>query len=232
MRLRALGGLVAGLLLVAAPAGAEVRVAIAGGRVTVSAKDATLRQILTEWARVGQTTIVNSDRLAGPPLSLELVDVPEAQALDTLLRSVSGYLAAPRAVDLPNASAYDRIFLLPASTATPARPGSPSSAPPPAFATPVFAQPDDVDDDNVPRRVTPPNGAGPNGPRPPANAFPQPQFQFRQAPPAAEAPQSPAPQTAPAAGAPFGVARPGMPTPVPQQPGQQAPGQPAQPNQP
>ena len=87
-----------------------------------SAKDATVRQILTEWARVGQTRIINVDRVAGPPLSIELTNVPEAQALDTLLRTVSGYLAAPRPVTMPNASAYDRIFILPTSTGTPPRP--------------------------------------------------------------------------------------------------------------
>jgi len=43
----------------------------------------------------GQTRIVNVDRLSGPPVSIELTNVPEAQALDTLLRAVSGYLAAP-----------------------------------------------------------------------------------------------------------------------------------------
>ena len=60
------------------------------GRVTVVAKDATVRQILTEWARVGQTKIVNVERIPGGPISIELTDVPEAQALDVLLRSVSG----------------------------------------------------------------------------------------------------------------------------------------------
>ena len=34
------------------------------GRVSITAKDATLRQILTEWARVGQTKIVNVERIS------------------------------------------------------------------------------------------------------------------------------------------------------------------------
>ena len=49
------------------------------------AKDATVRQILAEWARVGQTKIVNVERIPGGPLTLELNNVPEAQALDILL---------------------------------------------------------------------------------------------------------------------------------------------------
>ena len=34
------------------------------GRVTISAKDATIRQILAEWARVGQTRFVNAERVS------------------------------------------------------------------------------------------------------------------------------------------------------------------------
>src|ERR1019366_9231772 len=81
-------------LLASSTAFAEVKVTMQNGRVSVVAKDATLRQILTEWARVGQTRIINVERIPGGPLSIELTDVPEAQALDVLLRSLSGYMAA------------------------------------------------------------------------------------------------------------------------------------------
>src|SRR3954453_6271336 len=110
MRLNIPAALVAAVLLPPCEAGAYVTVTISNGTVSVSAQDATIRQILTEWARVGQTRIVNIERVSGPPVSLELTNVPEAQALDTLLRAVSGYLAAPRAAVVPNASTYDRIF--------------------------------------------------------------------------------------------------------------------------
>ena len=79
------------------PASADVRSPSTNGRVSLSARDATVRQILTEWARVGQTQIVNVERIAGGPITIEFTNVPEAEALDMLLRSVSGYMAAPRA---------------------------------------------------------------------------------------------------------------------------------------
>src|SRR5438067_3086463 len=83
--------------LAAAPAArAEVQLSLRNGRVTIVAKDATVRQILAEWARVGRTKIVNGERIPGGPLTLELRDVPEGEALDVLLRSLSGYIAAPR----------------------------------------------------------------------------------------------------------------------------------------
>jgi hypothetical protein len=66
---------------------------------------------------VGQTKIVGAERLAGPPLTLQLQNVPERQALETLLRAASGYMAAPRAVPVQNASLYDRILILPTSSA-------------------------------------------------------------------------------------------------------------------
>src|SRR6266536_4742921 len=99
--------------LLATPAFAEVQLTLQGGRVSIVAKDATLRQILTEWSRVGQTKIVNIDRIPGGPTTLELRNVPEEQALDILLRSLSGYVAAPRPVQFaaPNLSRYDRIVV-------------------------------------------------------------------------------------------------------------------------
>ena len=62
-----------------------------------SRKNATLRQILAEWARVGQTKIVNAERVPGGPMTLELTNVPEVEALEILLRSAGGYVLAPRA---------------------------------------------------------------------------------------------------------------------------------------
>ena len=87
------------VLLSAASASADVQLTMQNGRVTIVAKDASVRQILTEWARVGHTKIVNVERIPGGPMTLELRNVPEAQALDVLLRTLSGYITAPRAAD-------------------------------------------------------------------------------------------------------------------------------------
>src|SRR3569832_2050629 len=82
--------------LLASTASADVVISIQNGRVSIAAHEATLRQILREWARVGQITIVNIDKIPGAPMTVELKDMPEDQALDVLLRSLSGYMAAPR----------------------------------------------------------------------------------------------------------------------------------------
>src|SRR5438132_603853 len=100
-------------LLAASAASAEVQVTMHDGRVSIIAKDATLRQIMTEWARVGQTKVVNVERIPGGPITIELRDVTEDQALDVLMRPLSGYLAAPRPAPMPGLSKFDRILVMP-----------------------------------------------------------------------------------------------------------------------
>lgn len=221
-------------LTLSSAASADVHMTIQDGRVSLVAKDATLRQILAEWARVGQTKIVNGERVPGGPVTLQLTNVPEEQALDTLLRSLTGYVAAPRPTLEANLSRFDRIIVMP-TIAPMVAPAAASGPPPPnMFPQPAnpFMQPgqpqpipgvaDDQEDDR------------PNAPRGPIfNTFPQPQVVAPQpqmypmpTPGVVPPTQGPLvlPQAAPGAypGAqptPFGVSTPGM-LPQPQQPGQ------------
>jgi hypothetical protein len=120
------------LSLVAGPAAAQdIQLRFGHGRVSVKATNATVSAILAEWARVGGSTIVNGDRVAGPPITLDLDNVTERDALDVLLRGVSGYIVAQGAGAV---SSLGRILILPASTAataarlTTARPPEPIDA--------------------------------------------------------------------------------------------------------
>ena len=99
------------------------------GRVTVVATDIPLRTILNEWARLGDTIFVDADRLSDQPVSVEMLDVPEREALRVLLRAAGGYLAAPRAAGQPGAAVFDRVVIM----ATPRRrpPRQPLRAPSP-----------------------------------------------------------------------------------------------------
>lgn len=227
---------------------ADVQLTMQGGRVTLHAKDATLRQILAEWARVGQTRIVNGERAPGGPLTLELVNVPEQEALNILLRTVSGYLAAPRpAAATTRPSVFDRILIIPTAVA----PSVASAPAPPAFAQPSFGAPqqapqvlnnEDQDDDRPTPPVTNVGNGGPGGP----GGSPQSRPVFTFSPPQATSPQrmpafapgnfgGPTQQTAPQSeaaapvtavpypgaptiAAPVGVAVPGMPVPTPPAP--------------
>jgi hypothetical protein len=160
-----------GVLAGALPAAAEVRVTMHDGLVTIVAKDATIRQIIAEWARVGEAKVVNAERIPGGPVTLELVNVPETQALDTLLRSAAGYLAAPRAELASNLSRFDRIVVM-ATSAAPRTQSPVAQAP--AFAQPQFPPPVEDDQDVPNPNVQMPNPTQ-NGRGPVFGRFPQPQ---------------------------------------------------------
>jgi hypothetical protein len=135
-----------------APASAgDLKLTMQDGRVTIIAVDVPLRQILQEWARVGQAKIVNGDKLNGPSITLQLINAPERDALDILLRSASGYIAAPRPVPMAGAAMYDRVTIMASSRAPAMTAGNP---PPPTFQRPP--QPMDDSDDPINSMMMPP----------------------------------------------------------------------------
>jgi hypothetical protein len=174
------------LAALAAPVYAQqtLKLEIHDGRVNLDAAAVPARQILTEWARVGGTKVVGGDKVTGGLLTLRLVNMPERQALDIILRNVAGYMAAPRlASSMPGASSYDRILILPTSSApAPANAGLRMPNPgamggvdrrvPQRPPVPSVAEPDlnVAEEPEVPD----PSDVGFNG-QPPVFTFPQPQ---------------------------------------------------------
>jgi hypothetical protein len=136
-----------GCLLAAGPASAELTLTIRDGRVTLIADNVTPRQILTEWARLGQTRVVNLDKLTGAPVTLRLENVPEQQALDIVLRTCSGFIVAERAAYDPALSRFDRILVMPPSAVAAAGPaaggglGSRMATPAAPYQVPVAPPP-------------------------------------------------------------------------------------------
>lgn len=205
------------LLLVGAPArGAELSLEFQNGLVTLVAHDVSVRQILDEWATIGQTRIINADQVSTAPVTLDIEALPERRALDVVLRSTAGYLAAPRPEGNPGPSVYDRIMVLAVSRAPAASSvGSgrtvrqPVRRPPPVVQTPAplllpsgdalslgLGDGRDTPDANQPdgRAVRPPDTAG----QPPA------------------VPYRRVPGTAPVTPAPGGVRLPGIIVPPPE----------------
>jgi hypothetical protein len=228
--------------VLATPAGAQgLRLRFHDGLVTLTAQNTPLRTILAEWARLGGTTVVNAERVTSGPLTLELNAVPEAQALAVLLRNVSGYMAATRAAGTPGASVYDRILILPTSSAPRNPPPGPAGrvggafpravAPPPP---PVQPDPEETpepepepeeevpaDDDVAPVSPRLPMVGGARGqpfPLPRPNVQPDPDIE-----PAEEPQPEPEEEVQPQPGNPFGIptgatSRPGVVTPAPRTP--------------
>jgi hypothetical protein len=117
-----------------------VSLTIRDGKVTLKAEQVSLRQILAEWERQGQVKVVGADKLLGAPVTLNLIDVPEKQALEIVMRGVPGYMAVDRVAQADAAPAgpsrYDRVVVM-ARAATPV-PAVASAAP---RAMPSPAQP-------------------------------------------------------------------------------------------
>lgn len=158
------GAVVAGAVLPAAAG--ELKLTLGEGRATLIAQDVPLRQILAEWARIGKITIVNGEKLTGPNVTLQLVDRPEREVLEVLLRSASGYIAAERAISLAGASVFDRVMILPTSRGPV---GVASTQPPSQFQRPNMPQPQPmpmVEDDEpveTPPAIPPGIGGQPFG---------------------------------------------------------------------
>jgi hypothetical protein len=103
---------------------------------------------------VGQTQIANAERVPGEPQTLQIAGMPEAAALELVLRSAGGYVAIDRdaARWAPAMSRYSRIVIAPSATqagptppsavtaAASATMGAPAAAPVPATVSdPGFA---------------------------------------------------------------------------------------------
>ena len=190
------------------------------GRVTLSAQSAPIRTILTEWGRLGGTRMVNHERINGAPVTLELTDVPERQALDILLRSAAGYIVTERQGS--GVSTLGGVVILATSNApraqAPVTFGAATVQPTPRSLFEETREPEERPGVNVTPVIQQPAIV-----RFPAQS-PTPSFQLEPAP----APNQPRPvttlQTLP------GTSRPGEISPVPQQ-APAAPGLPPPPPQ-
>ncbi len=233
MSFRAIAAVVLLSAACAAPASAQqsIKLEFKDGRVSLNAQNAPLRSILAEWARLGGSTIVNGDRVAGAPVTLELVAVPERQALDTLLRSVAAYMLAPRRLGSVGASTFDRILILPTSAA-PRNPAPVAAGPPGGGPRPLLPRPQVLVNPEIPGDGNDDDQQADLGPQPRVVRPPQPLPGSGNVVPVPVSDPDSATEpviiggTAPTAGNPFGI-----PAGSSARPGVIAPAQPANPNQ-
>src|ERR1051325_7175425 len=121
---------VAMLPAVVAAQASHVSLSIDERGVTLEARDATLREILAEWSRVGGTKVRNAEALDAKPVTLSLAGVSEREALDILLRDIGGYLLSARGAGGHTVSQFAGLLVVPARAVSPAAPATP----PPAWA--------------------------------------------------------------------------------------------------
>jgi hypothetical protein len=203
-----------------------VRLTMREGRVWLNADRAAAAQILAEWARVGDTQIVNADLLPSALVSLNLDGVPEDEALEIVLRSAGGYVAVsrPGAATVPtrDRSRFERITIVRAGATPPTATASSILPPEPV---PVPSPPPVIFDASGAQRLIGPDGqpvpddqedAPP--PRPATGSIP-PGFSPQPEPPPEQIPPPPMPTAVPTS--PIGVPRPGqiVAPPPPRRPG-------------
>lgn len=220
--------------VLAAPAAAQqLTMEFNNGLVTVDAASVPVRTILDEWAKRGGTKVVGGERVSGAPLTVKLINVPESHALEVLLRSVAGYMAAPRSTG-EGASMYDRILVMATSSApAPAAAARPPANPNAMPGTQRFVPPqrqradDDDSEEDDPNPPNPPVFTFPGAPQggQPGGFVNQPQGNMNGQPMIVNPQQggptmtiNPASPTYPAA-APFGSSTPGTITQPATQPG-------------
>lgn len=173
MKLRAVLFVAACSLAFVSPVVAQnaVRVAFANGRVTLTADNATVPEILREWARVGGSSFVNAEKIFSTErLTLRLEDEPELRAIEVLLRPFAGYAVVPRSIGSTSASSVGRVVIMPSARPAeyPVALASPAPSAPPAFndlnRARMFNAQTRPDDDGAVQQVVPP----------PASAVPPP----------------------------------------------------------
>jgi hypothetical protein len=107
----------AAALILGVPAMSEARqvegieIVFANGRVSITVDQAAASQVLSEWARIGQTDIVGHDlpdeRIV---TGLKLEDVPEGEALEAILGQSFGFVQLLRDAE-PGLSSIRRLVI-------------------------------------------------------------------------------------------------------------------------
>ena len=96
-KLRILLGAAAMLLMTPGQGAAQtLTLAIQNGALSISAQDASIRDILNRWAQVTGAEVINGEQVPSTPVTLTLEAVTEREAFAILLRDVSGYILAMR----------------------------------------------------------------------------------------------------------------------------------------
>ena len=116
----------------AAASAGELSVKIANGRATVIAKDVPIRQILAEWAKVGETKVVGREN-AGRPGHARARRRPGKGSPGHPAPHGRGIHRRATSGQLAGASQYDRVIIL----ATSRPPAATASMAPPAFGRPA-----------------------------------------------------------------------------------------------
>ena len=112
---------------VSALPGPSVEIAFSAGRVSVSASDAPVVDVLTAWGKAGHAELAGAPYLGARRITLHLTDAAESDALLAIVGSAGWYSTVARDTPSASESIFQRIAILPAAVT--AAVGSQSAAP-------------------------------------------------------------------------------------------------------
>jgi hypothetical protein len=136
----------------------KLELSFSNGRVSLTADNVTVSEILAEWVRKGGTVIDNGDKLTGGTVTFAFENESELKVLQALLRPYPGMIVVPRSPTSTIASTFARVNIVARSTASASGFVAPPNPP----------QPQGMPDDELPP-VMPPGqipGARVQGPSP------------------------------------------------------------------
>jgi hypothetical protein len=113
------------------------------GRVSLSAKGVTIREILAEWARQCGCYVVNGDKMMGGPLEIPLLFEHQSQAtvLESLLRQAAGFVLTPQRAGVTSKSNFETIYIV--ATSMPSASSYVPSQAAPSYGVSTPGGPDD-----------------------------------------------------------------------------------------
>jgi hypothetical protein len=106
---------------------------IENGLVTLDASNVTVDEILARWTAATGLSVVSKSGVGSElPVTLQLKGIPEREALQTVLRDLSGYIMGERRDARTGVVTIDRLLILPSSAAQ--APATATASAPPVFA--------------------------------------------------------------------------------------------------
>ena len=174
-----------------------VEIAFSAGRVTLSAANAPVADVLTAWARTGHAEVTGAEYLGARRISIRLTDANEAGALQAIIGSPAWYSTVMRESPEASDSIFRRIVILPAALA------AATAAPPEPEKLYSYSQDPDAEMRAAAQLLTLPPPP-PDVKRRPANVEPESFYQYDSVPSVAtDLPGGSAPPAAPATAKPL-----------------------------
>jgi hypothetical protein len=159
------GALIATAHVASARQAQPVEIAVSAGRVTLSAADVPVADVLAAWTRAGHAQLTGAEYLGARRITIHITDADEGSALQAIVGSPGWYTTVARQAPAASDSIFQRIAILPAALVA----ANPSTAPEPEK---LYAYTQVPEPEGRVQEAAPPAPL-PEGPKRPPNVEPE-----------------------------------------------------------